>query len=59
MGMRRCIYRILVGKLVGKSLLEDPDVDGRIVLRWIFMEWDGRMRTELSWLRVETGVGHL
>jgi hypothetical protein len=21
--------------------LEDPDVDGRIILRWIFRKWDG------------------
>ena len=23
--------------------LEDPDVDGRIILRWIFRKWDGGM----------------
>jgi hypothetical protein len=22
--------------------LEDPDIDGRILLRWIFRKWDGR-----------------
>jgi hypothetical protein len=29
---RRGIYRVLVGKPEGKSYLEDPDVDGRIIL---------------------------
>jgi hypothetical protein len=23
--------------------LEDPRVDGRIILKWIFEEWDGSM----------------
>jgi hypothetical protein len=22
--------------------LEDPDVDGKIILKWIFENWDGR-----------------
>jgi hypothetical protein len=29
-----------VGKPEGKSHLEDPDVDGRIILRLIFSKWD-------------------
>ena len=28
--------------------LEDPDVDGKIVLRWIFTEWDGRAGADWS-----------
>ena len=36
-----------------------PDVDGRIILRWIFRKWEGVVRTEWSWLRIGTGGGHL
>jgi hypothetical protein len=38
---------------------EDPDVDGRIILRWIFRKWDVGAWTGLSWLRIGTGGGHL
>jgi len=26
-----------------RNHLEDPGVDSRIILRWIFSKWDGRM----------------
>ena len=39
--------------------LGDPDVDGRILLRWIVTKWDVRLRTGPSWLRIGTGGGHL
>ena len=29
------------GDLRERAHLEDPGIDGRIILRWIFMEWDG------------------
>jgi hypothetical protein len=32
---RRGVYRVLVWK-PDKDHLEDPDVDGRIIFRWIF-----------------------
>ena len=38
---------------------EDPGVDGRIILRWIFRKWDVGVWTESSWLRIGTGGGHL
>jgi hypothetical protein len=39
--------------------LEDPDADGRIILRWIFRKWDVGTWTGKSWLRTGIGGGHL
>ena len=36
-----------------------PDVDGRIILRWIFKKLEGVVGTGWSWLRIGTGGGHL
>jgi hypothetical protein len=55
----RGVYRGLVGKLEGKNHWGDPDVDGRIILRWIFRKWDVGVWTRLGWLRIETGGGVL
>jgi hypothetical protein len=38
--------------------LEDPGVDGRIILRQIFKKWGVVAWTESSWLRIGTGSGH-
>ena len=40
MGERRGVYRILVRNMRERDHLEDPGVDGRIILRWIFRKWD-------------------
>jgi hypothetical protein len=42
-GERTGVYRILVGKHERKRPLGSPDVDARIILRWIFRKWDGGM----------------
>jgi hypothetical protein len=39
--------------------LGDPDVDRRIILRWIFMKLEGVMGIGWSWLWIGTGGGHL
>jgi hypothetical protein len=35
----RCIQS-LGGEILGEKHMEDLDVDGRIILKWIFREWD-------------------
>jgi len=47
------------GETRGKDHLEDPGVNGRIILRWIFRKWDVGVWTGSSWLRISTGGGHL
>jgi hypothetical protein len=39
--------------------LEDPGVDGRIILRRIFRKWDVVGWIGLIWLRIGTGGGNL
>jgi len=56
---RRVVYKILVGKLREKDHLEDPSVDGRIMLSWMFRKWDVAAWTGLIRLRIWTGGGRL
>jgi hypothetical protein len=48
MGEKRDVYRVLVGKPGGKDHWGDQDVDGRIILRWIFRKWDVGVWTGLG-----------
>jgi hypothetical protein len=45
MGEERGVHRVLVGKPEGKKPLGEPDIDGRIILRWIFRKLEGVVGT--------------
>jgi len=47
------------GNLRERHYREDPIVDGKIVLRWIFRKWDVEAWTGSSWLRIGTCGGRL
>jgi len=47
------------GTLRERDHVEDPDVDGRIILRWIFRKWDVGLWTRSNWLRIGEVGGRL
>ena len=53
------VYRVWWENPGERDHLEDPDVDGRIILRCIFGKWDVGAWTGSSWLRIGTGGGRL
>jgi hypothetical protein len=60
-GWESCV-RVLVGKPEGNRSLRKPRhrwEDNIIRIIRIFRKWDVGVWTGLSWLRIETGSGHL
>jgi len=47
------------GNLAERDHWEEPVVDGRIVLKWIFRKLDVEALTGWSWLRLGADGGHL
>jgi hypothetical protein len=56
MGEMRNAYKILVAKPEGKNHSEDLDVDGRVILKWIFGTYGLGVCTGFIWLRIGTGA---
>jgi hypothetical protein len=46
------------GNLMKREHLEEPSVNERIILRWIFRKWNFRALTGSSWLRIGADGGH-
>jgi hypothetical protein len=59
MGQERDLYRVLVGKPVGKGPLGPPRRGWEDHIKMIFRKWDVGAWTGSSWLRIEIGGGHL
>jgi hypothetical protein len=47
------------GNLRERDLLEDPGINGRIIIRWIFRKWDVGVWALSIRLRIGTGSRHL
>ena len=58
-GERRSIHRVWWENLRERDQLGDPDIDGRIILRWIFRKWEVGAWPASSWLRIWKGVRYL
>jgi hypothetical protein len=55
----RGVYSVLVGKPEGKKPLERPRCRWEDNIKMDLQEVDCGVWTGLSWLRIETGGGHL
>ena len=56
---RRGVTGFWYGNLRERDHLEDPGIDGRIILRWIFRKWYVGAWTGLIFLKIGVGGWHL
>jgi len=58
-GRREAYTEFWWGNLKERDHVGDPGLDGRMILRWIFRDWDVGVWTGSRWLMVGTGGRHL
>jgi len=58
-GRREAYTGFWWGNLRVRDHMEDPGVDGWIILRWFFRKWDVGAWTGSVWLRIGTVGGRL
>ena len=58
-GKGEAYARFWWGNLREINHLEDPGIDGRKMLRWIFGKWNVGAWTGSSWFKIGTGGGHV
>jgi hypothetical protein len=59
LGKKRGVYRFLAGKPEERGHLGVPDVNGWIILRWVFRKWNVGLWTGSSFIRIGRDGGHL
>jgi len=55
----RCVRGFWWGNLREIDRFEYLDIDGKIMLKWTFENWDEETWTGLIWVRVGTGGGRM
>jgi hypothetical protein len=58
-GEERCTHDFGGGNLRERDHLEDPGIDGMIILIWNCRKWDVGAWTGSIWLKIGVGGGHL
>jgi hypothetical protein len=59
MGDRRLACRVLVRRPEEAEHLEDPSIDGKVILKLTFKNWDKKAWTGLICFKREAGLGRL